>query len=84
MKSLWIFYKKVILISFVLTCIIYPLSTCDKYNLKKESKPSTQKEQIIEMINIKIRYSSDPIEKEILKDLKYDIISRVKEVGTNG
>jgi hypothetical protein len=83
MKNLWIFYKKVILISFVLTCIIYPLSTCNKYKLKEDSKPKSQKDQIINMINIKIKYSSDPVKKEILKDLKYDITSRVKEVGTN-
>ena len=66
--------KKIIIILIFLGII-----NCNEFVKPDDSKPLSQKQQIIKMIDRKIKYSNDAKEKEILKDLKYSIIARIKE-----
>lgn len=66
--------KKIIIILIFLGII-----SCNEIVKFDNSKPLSQKQQIIKMIDKKIKYSNDAKEKEILKDLKYSIIARIKD-----
>lgn len=82
MNKSGISFTVVLLLSLV---ILYFSFSCDEHIRQDELKPLSQKEQILKMIDSKIKRSNDEKEIGILKDFKYDIIFRVRdEAKTNG